>query len=40
MEINELPVYRGLGLALIFIFLTVIGLLLYIRQIEQNFPRD
>jgi hypothetical protein len=30
---------RGLGLALVFIFLTVIGLLLYIRQIEQNSPR-
>lgn len=30
---------RGLGFALIFIFLTVIGLFLYIRQIEQKAPR-
>ena len=30
---------RGLGLALVFICLTVIGLLLYIRQIERNPPR-
>jgi hypothetical protein len=31
---------RGLGLALAFIFLTVIGLFLYIRQIEQNSRRN
>jgi tryptophan 2,3-dioxygenase len=30
---------RGLGFALIFIFLTLIGLFLYIRQIEQKAPR-
>jgi hypothetical protein len=29
---------RGLGLALIFIFLTVAGLFLYIRRIEQDVP--
>lgn len=30
---------RGLGFALVFIFLTLIGLFLYIRQIEQKAPR-
>jgi Cytochrome c3 len=30
---------RGLGWALVFILLSVIGLFLYIRQIEQNAPR-
>jgi hypothetical protein len=30
---------RGLGWALVFIFATVIGLFLYIRQIERNAPK-
>jgi Cytochrome c3 len=30
---------RGLGLALVFIFITVIGLFLYIRKIERNAPK-
>jgi hypothetical protein len=30
---------RGLGLALIFILISVVGLFLYIRQIEQKAPK-
>ncbi len=31
---------RGLGLALVFIFITVVGLFLYIRQMESTAPRS
>ncbi|MGB0034908.1 MAG: hypothetical protein WBP79_05485 [Candidatus Acidiferrales bacterium] len=30
---------RGLGLALVFILISVVGLFLYIRQIERNVPK-
>ena len=31
---------KGLGLALVFIFMTVLGLFLYIRQIEREAPKS
>jgi hypothetical protein len=30
---------RGLGFALVFILISVVGLFLYIRQIERNAPK-
>jgi mono/diheme cytochrome c family protein len=31
---------KGLGLALVFIFMTVLGMILYIRQIERDAPKS